>query len=278
MRFGLIGAGRVGTAFAYWLQRAHYSVVGICDTRAAALSRAEKVLHRRVRMPLDRLVEMSAILLVATPDSVIPQIARRIGKAVRSGTTVFHFSGALGPRILKRSGISQGVIHPLAAFPDYQAYRKMKNCYFSVSGDPKAVHTAQRFLHGMGMKCFVLKSRDRRFYHLASVFTSNLLVALLAIARQLGLRSGIDEKAFMTYFEPLLSGQVRDIRKRGLEKALSGPVKRGDLKTIVAHRRALRGLGGDYLKIYDLLSRELLALSPLRGRPRILLEKMLHED
>ncbi len=276
--FGLIGAGRVGTAFAYWLERAGYTVAGAWDSSPAALARAEKIMGRRVRVSLDRLVEASNILLVGTPDATIPRIARRIGGALRRDTTLFHFSGVLGPRLVKRTGVSQGVIHPLAAFPDYGAYRKMKDCYFSVSGDPRAVRTAQHFLRRMGMKYFVLGARDRRYYHLAAVFASNFLVALLAVAARLGLRSGIKEQDFIRYFQPLITGQLADVMRQGLKKSLSGPVERGELKTIVAHRRALRVAGRDYLKIYDLLSRELLRLCPGPGRRRAVLEKLFDED
>jgi predicted short-subunit dehydrogenase-like oxidoreductase (DUF2520 family) len=45
--------------------------------------------------------------------------------------------------------------------------------------------------------------------------------------------------------QPLVEGVVANLRKRGVVKALTGPVRRGDVETVNAHRRALARLDGD---------------------------------
>ncbi len=261
MKCGLIGAGRVGTAFFFHLKKTGVKISGIYDIDRNRVLRAESILGKKFYRPFPDLIRESDIIFIATPDSEISKVYHQSRPYLKPGSTLFHFSGSTRAKILRRKDVYQGSLHPLGTFPDYQSYRKIKSYYFGLEGDKRAVATAERILKNMGIKYFVLRSKKKIIYHLASVFSSNLLIGLLAIAESLARRCNLRKDEFTKFFGPLISGAIDDIKTKGLVGALSGPVERGDLKTIKSHLKILASIDRRYLEIYRLISREILRLT-----------------
>ncbi len=269
MRYGLIGAGRVGAAFFYQLKRAGFEISGIYDIKRESIKKAKSILGKEFYIPIKKLIRSSDVLFIATSDAQIKNVYRRINNNLNSGTFLYHFSGSLPARILKNKNIHQGSLHPLGTFPDYQAYKKLKSYYFGLEGDKTALTVAKRILNKISLKYLVVKSDRKTVYHLASVFGSNLIVGLLTMAQSLAEYSGIDRDKFIKFFIPLIAGTVADIKIKGLAGSLSGPVERSEIATIKRHQRELKKIGPGYLKTYNLLSSYLLKLTPRHKKGKI---------
>ena len=65
--------------------------------------------------------------------------------------------------------------------------------------------------------------------------------------------SGVDNETAVKALMPLVKGTVKNILELGTEKALTGPVARGDVQTVRKHLQALKG-EDRMLEIYKLLS------------------------
>jgi predicted short-subunit dehydrogenase-like oxidoreductase (DUF2520 family) len=86
---------------------------------------------------------------------------------------------------------------------------------------------------------------ERVLYHAAAVFASNYVDVLLATAVQLLQLAGWSEKEATSGLLPLSEGVLATVRKRGPVRALTGPVRRGDVTTVARHLAALSELRGE---------------------------------
>jgi len=93
---------------------------------------------------------------------------------------------------------------------------------------------------------------------------SNFMVVLLAEVKNLFELLGLDEKASLEVIYPLLSRTLLNVKELGCEQSLTGPILRGDLKTVKGHLKALSSQP-DLEKLYRLMSLEALKMAEKRG-------------
>ena len=106
---------------------------------------------------------------------------------------------------------------------------------------------------------------------------SNDVIALMAAAARTWTQAGLPEDAARGALAPLLLAAASNVARLPLERALTGPVARGDASTVEDHLNALAG-DADLSTIYRALARELLRLD--LGHPseaRAALESLLRD-
>lgn len=99
-------------------------------------------------------------------------------------------------------------------------------------------------------------------YHAALVFVSNYTVTLYAVAQQLMADLGFDREAASLALNPLLSGTVTNLLRQGVPLALTGPLVRGDGRTLTAHLNVLDAQHPEFGTLY----REFWRKPPCRWR------------
>lgn len=150
-------------------------------------------------------------------------------------------------------------MHPMYAFSNKEkSYCNLKNSYFTLEGDKRAIETLSNLLIESEIKykvlgyytkenkedCLYFKKEnnlkiDKTLYHLASVFSSNLILALLDISIDLLNTYGIYEDEAKELLYKLVFNNLKTAFNRPIKDALSGPVERCDIKTIEKHIDAL---------------------------------------
>lgn len=234
--FALAGPGRVGTSLALALAARGWRAVGVAGrrpdlptTRATAL--------RLGCPPLDAsdIGHGARLVVVATPDRAIEDVARRIAPALDPGALVVHCSGARGlealaPVTTERPDALVGALHPLQTFPDVSA-RRLSGAWAAVTGAPAVTDLALE----LGMRPVAVPDDRRAAYHAAAVVASNHLVALLGQVARLATAAGVPGEAF----EQLVHATIANVEARGARAALTGPVSRGDVDTVAAHLDAI---------------------------------------
>jgi predicted short-subunit dehydrogenase-like oxidoreductase (DUF2520 family) len=90
---------------------------------------------------------------------------------------------------------------------------------------------------------------DRTAYHAAASIASNFLVTLEAAADRLGSTVGIEREDLL----PLVRATVENWGRLGGERALTGPVARGDEATVAAQRQAIAERAPDLLALFDMM-------------------------
>lgn len=166
------------------------------------------------------------LLVVATPDSAIADVAARV--APGPGVVVAHLAGSLGLDVLaphrRRAGI-----HPLRAIPTPAT--DLAGAWFAVAGD----EMAQQVVADLGGRPVTVADADRAAYHAAACMASNHLVALLGQVERVAATAGVPLAAFLD----LTRGTLDDVERLGAAAALTGPVRRGDAATVARHVQAL---------------------------------------
>jgi len=250
----IVGGGRMGRGLARVLAEAGERVV-LWSRREAAGAVTDAVAGART-------------ILLAVPDDAITPLAGTLAEAgaVEPGQVVLHLSGlhgreALGP--LAGVGAALGSLHPLQAISDPDtAAERWRGAYAAVEGDETAAREAERLARLLGLIPFRLTSAQKPVYHAGAVMAANYVVALAAAAQRLGEQAGVPAELAGRLYLPLLAGSLENLRSQVPAKALTGPVRRGDLATIRAH---LAALDPDDRSLYARLGLEALRLARTGG-------------
>lgn len=138
---------------------------------------------------------------------------------------------------------------------------ELEKIYFSIEGDLSTENINNipviSLMKSIKNKYFIRNIEDSSVYHLANVFVSNLVLSLLEIGTGYLRKLGLNEKDALEALFPLIQGNMDSIHKNGFENSLTGPVARGDIKTIKKH---LKILNGNDKELYNFLSLNLLKL------------------
>ena len=217
-----------------------------------------------------------ALLLLATPDQILPQIVEQLAHYSLSNFWILHFSGSLPSTLLQplhACGAHIASMHPLKSFaiPNDSA-DSFPGTFCTYEGDAEFLPLLHQLLLDLkALPCPVL-TEHKAIYHAAAVVASNYLVGLLQFALELFQKAGISEKDGLPALLLLMSGTLENIKKVGPRKALTGPIQRGDLSTIQLH---LEHLLPEDRKLYQELGKKCLSLTPFSENQRKSIESLL---
>jgi predicted short-subunit dehydrogenase-like oxidoreductase (DUF2520 family) len=219
----IVGAGRLGTALAAALKAAGVEVHG----------------------PLSRGADGAGagVVLLCVPDAEI----ERAAAAIAPGPLVGHCSGALGLEVLgEHEGFS---LHPLMTVTERGA--DFAGAGAAADGtSERAVAAATVLAEAVGLRPIRIAPEHRAAYHAAASIASNFLVTLQAAAERLAATAGADRDVFV----PLVRATVENWALLGPERALTGPVARGDEATVGRQRAAIEERASDLLPLFDALA------------------------
>jgi predicted short-subunit dehydrogenase-like oxidoreductase (DUF2520 family) len=234
----IVGRGRMGRALARALGAAGHAVVG----------------------PLGRGADGAGadVVVLCVPDGQIGAAAAAI--APREGLLVGHCSGATGLDVLAPHEALG--LHPLMTVTAEGGAFAGAGC--AVAGStPRALDTARAIAHALGMSPFAVADADRAAYHAAAAIASNFLTTIEAAAERLAATAGVPREALV----PLVRASVENWAALGGERALTGPIARGDEATVARHREAIAERAPDLAELFDALADATRALA--RQRPEV---------
>jgi predicted short-subunit dehydrogenase-like oxidoreductase (DUF2520 family) len=246
-RLAIVGAGRMGRGLALALRGQEVALV-------SRSGRAEAV-------------RAAGAVLLAVPDDAIATVAAELAgeRSVRSDHVVLHLSGlldrhALAP--LAETGAGLGSFHPLQTIADpATAPLRLAGAYAGIEGDQRALELGRLLAEALGMVAVAVPAEGKAAYHAGAAFVANYTTALVAVAERLAVRAGVPAGLAAGIYLPLLRGTVANL-EAGPVAALTGPVRRGDVRTVRAHLAVLTGAEG---RLYRLLAAEALRLAREAG-------------
>ena len=267
--FSIIGAGKVGVSLGLALVSKGLRLKYISDCNPDAARRAKKIIKTGKMTQDNRLATQAAeISFICVPDGLIRKVVRELSELALDGHYIFHTSGAVTSRVLRplsRQGAVVASFHPIQTFattcPDPDIFRGI---FFSLEGDEKAIELGQSLAGKLQSGVILISPANKPLYHLACSMASNFMVVLLAEVKNLFELLGLDEKASLEVIYPLLSRTLLNVKELGCEQSLTGPILRGDLKTVKGHLKALSSQP-DLEKLYRLMSLEALKMAEKRG-------------
>jgi predicted short-subunit dehydrogenase-like oxidoreductase (DUF2520 family) len=233
LRIGVVGQGRLGTAIGAALRVAGRTVSGPAG---------------RGETPAD-----ADAILLCVPDAEIAAAAAAVADAA---PLIGHTSGATGLAVLESANAAGRFgVHPLQTFSgSAQDAERFRGCRCAVGATREgALDAALGIARSLGMEPFELSDEQRPAYHAAASIASNFLVALEAAAEEVAAGAGLDPAEARAALAPLVRTTVENWATLGPERALTGPVARGDELTVAAQREAVRATAPQLEALFDVM-------------------------
>ncbi len=246
----LIGAGNLAQALGPALKSAGYGIDFVAARETASSRRRAAMLAGFLEARTQSLNDAgpnSDIVWICHTDDALAETAKLLArKPGWSGKIVFHSSGALTSDVLaplKRKGANTASLHPMMTFVP-GATPRMEEVPFAVEGDRRAVSVARRIVRDLGAESFPIKKAAKPLYHALGSFSSPLIVAALVTAERVGRGAGLTASQTRRVMTPILRQTMKNYAERGAAAAFSGPIKRGDLNTVLRHLKELKRVPG----------------------------------
>lgn len=256
-RIAIVGAGAAGCALALALYQKGYPIVGVASRRMESAQLCARLVDCGIySMHPPEVTRLADAVFITTPDGVIETVCTQIADqdGIRSGSVVAHLSGALSAAVLHAAaerGAKILSLHPIQTLADpHQGAQNLIGSYFSLEGAPEAVAFGKRLVEDLEGCPIVISAEAKPLYHSALCVASNYLVALADLAAMLLQRMGMEKAEALHALLPLLRGTVTNLAQMGLPEALTGPISRGDVQTLVDHLGAIRRIAPEALDLY----------------------------
>lgn len=237
----IIGAGKIAYSLVSALTDSNYNVNNVVSKRIVSA----KALAKKFNIPnysnsLKDITIKSEIFFLSVPDGQIEIVAKQISKQNLDfkNSLFVHLSGSLNTKVLsclKQKKASVASFHIMQTFPQKKVF-KINGSFAAVeSNNIKIEKFLFKLAKDLKLKPLKISTEEKIGYHLAGVFASNFLSINLFNASQL-----YKNKNFFDVFHPIIYSTLQNIEKTGSAKALSGPIDRGDIKTIKNHLGFIR--------------------------------------
>ncbi len=255
---GVVGAGRVGSVLGAALRRAGHEVRAVYAVSEASRARAAELLPGIPVVDLPGAVSGHDLVLLAVPDDALPEVVSGLAavSAWDAGQLVVHTSGRHGIGVLAPILPAHALplaLHPAMTFTGTAMdLDRLADCAFGVTAPEPLRELALALVLDMGGTPVWIEEADRVTYHAALAHGANHLVTLVAEAMQVLGAAGVDRPDQV--LGPLVRAAL-DNALRMSDKALTGPVARGDVGTVALHLSALSRVSPEIRRTYVALAR-----------------------
>ncbi len=246
MRLIIIGPGRAGGSMAIASTRAGHEIAGV-------LSRTP---GHGYGPELDWDVDLpdADVALIAVRDDAIAEVAGRLEGRVGRVGVVAHMSGFVPVMTLhglQEAGTAVGGFHPLQSMPDAErGAAALDGAHVGIDGDALAIDTLTHLANSLGLEPFRLGDEARPAYHAAAAAAANFVVTSLGVSSDLFRAAGVDPAVS----EPLVRQAVSNVFEKGPAAALTGPIARGDIETVIGHLTVAREVSEDVGRQFELMA------------------------
>jgi predicted short-subunit dehydrogenase-like oxidoreductase (DUF2520 family) len=247
-RIAVVGAGNLARALAASLHAAGYVIDQIVARgTTASLHRARRLAASvgAVAVAAHKAEISAGIVWFCVPDGAIGDAAASLERSTDWNDKVaLHSSGALTSNelsLLRKRGAHVAAVHPLMTFVR-GSQTSLTDVPFAIEGDTRAVHEARLIVKRLGGYAYSVRPKNKAAYHAWGMFTSPLLISLLATSEHVAAQAGLKKRDARKRMLPILRQTLNNYQKLGAAGALSGPLARGDADTIQRHLRTLRGV------------------------------------
>ncbi|WP_298177327.1 DUF2520 domain-containing protein [Saccharomonospora sp.] len=268
---GVVSAGRVGSVLGAALARAGHPVVAASGVSDASVRRAERLLSGVPLLPPDEVVARADLVLLALPDDVLGPMVSGLANAgvFRVGQIVVHTCGAYGIEVLRpavEAGALPLALHPVMTFTGApEDLQRLDSCTIGVTaadGDEAAWNVGEALTMEMSAEPVRIPEPARPLYHASLAHGANHLATLVSDCVELLRRNGVSDPERL--LAPLLSASLDNALRHG-DRALTGPVSRGDTGTVRTHLRVLAEHAPELRPAYTALARRTAARASEAG-------------
>lgn len=261
-RINIIGAGRVGKSLTRLFFDKQIFEIGQVYTRSIeSNSLALKFIGAGVGATQIAHIKPSEITMLAVPDDQLADATLALvhAEALASNGVLFHCSGSQSSAdlliqipALSQLQIQLASVHPVRSFADPESVVKdFANSICTMEGSPQALAILEPAFAGIGAQLLKIDPDSKMLYHAASVFASNYLVTLMDIAINAYCAAGVPAESAYKMAQALAGKSLENVFSLGTASALTGPIKRGDMKTVARQQEVVAAWDAERGAVYQ---------------------------
>lgn len=269
IKFGFIGAGKVGFSLGKYLKENNIDISGYYSKSQHSSKEAAIFTNTRQYNNLEDLIKNSDAIFITTPDNQIADVWNEVKKLPIKEKLICHCSGSISSEVfsnINNHGAYGYSIHPMFAISDkYNSYKNLSQAFITIEGHEKYIENLRiLFLH-LGNDVAIIKKENKILYHAASVTVSNLVLGLINNSINYLEECGFTQEMAIKALYPLIENNLRNVKERGAVNSLTGPIERGDLSTVINH---LNVIPEEDKELYRLLSKNILKIAKVKNLNR----------
>lgn len=266
----IIGAGKVGRVLGrLFAQSGTFTVQDVLTRSAASAQEAVGFIGAgRAAASLPDMRAAQVWMLAVGDDQIASACTQLATVAHLAGSVVFHCSGARSSvelAAVAAAGAHTASVHPVRSFADpVHVAAHFAGTFCGIEGDPAALGLLSRALAAIGARTVQIDPAAKTVYHAASVFASNYLVTVIDAALRAYQAAGVPADVARALAAPLATETLTNVLRMGPERALTGPIARGDMGTVARQQQALDTWDGESGDLYRALAAATMALAARR--------------
>lgn len=238
------GTGRVGLAILELARARGIPLTGAWNPRELRPERRALLSDVALTILPEPPAATADLWLIAVPDDAIADVAERLARAPGPRPSVVaHCAGAIPGALLAplaEQGVACGSFHPAMTFRGARGDADaLAAAVVAIEGEPRAVELLERLADRLGVARVSVAAENKARYHTALVLASNGRMALDAAAVRLLHEAGLDEAEALGLLRPLTARTEENLRAATPAHAHTGPVARGDARTVRSQLEAL---------------------------------------
>jgi predicted short-subunit dehydrogenase-like oxidoreductase (DUF2520 family) len=268
----IVGCGRAAGSLArLWLEAGAVSLCQVMNRSPDSTARAVQTLGAGQAADSVGAMPTADCWLIGTGDDQVAAAARALAAARHdlAGALVFHLAGRLGLDVLDppaQAGARVAALHPVRSLThDRLDIAQFRGTACVTEGSPEALARLRPLVAAIGGLWLPVGGIDRGLYHAALSIVSNVTKGVAWKAQNWLEHSGLPADTSATVVHQLLQSTLEDLFRAGARQSITGPVVRGDTRTVEAHLAAIAAAHPRDVELYRVLARTVLELAEERG-------------
>lgn len=248
MKFVFIGAGNVANSLAPAIHSVEsFEIVQIWSHTEYSASKLANRLSCAWTNDLSRVFPNADVYIYAVKDRVLADVVNQIQCENKSALHI-HTAGSIGTEIFGHDKEHCAVMYPFQTFS--------RERQISMTGVPLFIEAkskndellVKKIARQISGAIYDLNLDNRRWLHLAGVFTNNFTNASFAIAQELVAKANLPHEVLL----PLMHETVDKLQSLTPVQAQTGPARRGDTHVMKQQQDLLTN--PKYKQMYELMS------------------------
>ena len=243
----IIGAGAVGQTFGYLLVKHNLIVIkAVLNQRLETAIAAIEFMGQGYAVSDMSELPPAHLYLITVPDQQIALVANQLAANphLPDGALVMHCSGALTSACLyslHARGCKLASMHPCFSFHNPKgSVADFTSIPCALEGDSAAFAPITELFTAIGAQVYPIAEDKKALYHASAVFASNYLIPLLQQAHDGLLQAGLSTVQAKAVVDKLVYSVAENVKQSTEPKhALTGPIQRADINTVIHHLEAL---------------------------------------